>query len=183
MKNRILHLAFLALTVISCKNDDQNIDDCNFSHNNSFSSMVANPEPPEHPCDYVSAEKNGELWKVHGITSYTLQGDTLNITGYNFDEQVTFKFFFTGPGSYDIAVTQRDNYYNGTAYYQTLLGGDVIMDYYDLQQTGTVQVSEYNESENLIKGTFQLVFEKRFGSSSKEEINFNNGKFSVHLPH
>jgi hypothetical protein len=180
MKNFVLHL-FFCLVIVGCKDDEVETIDCPVKLSSSYSSasVVANATPPKHPCDYITALKNGEEWTVWATTHFGSKNDTLYVGGVGNEETLSFKFHFTGPGIYEITTTANHQYLNGNAYYYTTIGLDVINARYLLAKKAIVEIVEYNKTEKMIKGNFEFSFNEYSGSST---YSFEQGTFSVHLP-
>lgn len=181
MKNVFLCLSF-CVVLVGC-DDEVKTTDCPIQFTSvrpspSYS-MMLNPVPPEHQCDYITARKNGQAWTVRATTAFVEQNDTLYVHGFGHDETLAFKFLFTGPGTYEITAEANSGYLKGNAYYYTTVGGDVLISSYLLARDATVEIVEYNEIEKLIKGNFEFWFNERSGSST---MRFEQGTFSVHLP-
>jgi hypothetical protein len=52
---------------------------------------IANPPPPEHPSDYVKAEKNGTQWMARATTFFTEGSDTLIIIAHAKEESLAYQ--------------------------------------------------------------------------------------------
>jgi hypothetical protein len=182
MKTAFYGLVF-CVVIAGCEGDDAKTTDCpiRFSSpvSNSSASVIANPTPPTHPCDYITARKNDVEWTVHAKTSFGFENDTLYVHGSGNEETLGFRFLFTGPGTYEITAKADNRYFDSHAYYCTTVGLDVITSFYQLAQKATVEIVEYNETERVIKGHFEFSLSEYAGSSA---LRFEQGTFRVHLP-
>lgn len=183
MKRIILCAALLISVMLSCKDDDDaKAPDCGRNLTELYDTRIADPSPPKYPCDYLFAKKNGSDWNVYATTSYLNDSDTLVIYGMGSEKSLGMRLPFTGTGTYTIKSTAGPYYRNSDAYYYTTVGGDVITSYYTLNDTGTVEITEYNETQKLIKGRFHFTLKRQLGDAVPEEMTFTKGEFSVHLP-
>lgn len=179
MKNLLL-CSFTCAVLLGCDRDDVKKTECpvEFSHS---ASTIVNPSPPRYPCDYITAQKNGVSWTIHSTSSFAVENknDTLYIFGMGNEESLVFKLLFDGPGTYVLPAIASNRFFTDHAYYYTTIGGDVIASRYVLAQHAAIEVTEYNEEENAIKGNFEFLLIESDGLSS---MDFRNGSFSVHLP-
>lgn len=181
MKNHFFY--FLLLCVIlaaACKDDDAKPADCPIQFSSSINMLTSPATRKKHPCDYITASKNGAQWAVHATSSFGFENDTLYVYGSGNEETLVLKLLFAGPGTYELEPKADDQYLKGDAYYYRTLGGDVIISQYVLAEKAVVEIAEYNEREKVIKGNFEFHFTQYSGSST---LDFKEGTFSVHLPH
>lgn len=81
---------FFCVAMAGCERDEAKTTDCpiRFSSSvfNSSTSVIANPSPPKHPCDYMTARKNGVEWAVYAKTTFGFENDTLYLPGSGAEE-------------------------------------------------------------------------------------------------
>ena len=184
MKRILVCCLVFSLVLGGCEDDDAPaLFDCPFTSSPpALAASMDPPSPPKHPCDFVKAQKNGMQWSAHAATSFRTGSDTLNITAQVNEETLGIRFLFAGVGTYRILPVGLADYFNDNAYFYISVGRDVIIDHYNLLEEGHVQILEYNETENVIKGVFNLPLIQHPTSDAPKTLLFTEGSFSVHLP-
>ena len=183
MKRILIYCLLFSLVPAGCEDDAPSSFDCPSAPGPSApSASMDPPSPPEHPCDFVMAQKNGTVWKAHAATYFIEGSDTLHITAHQNEETLGIRLLFTGTGTYRILPVPSARYFEDNAYFYITVGQDVIIDHYNLLEEGHLQIVEYNETQNLIKGVFNLPLIQYPTSGTPKTLFFNEGTFSVHLP-
>lgn len=177
MKNLIVYF-FICAVLVGCDKDDAESLGCPVEFS-AAASTIANPSPAKYPCDYITAQKNGKKWTMHSTATFGIDNDTLYVFASGTEETLGFKLLFNGMGTYQIPTVANNQTFRDHAYYYTTIGGDVIVSKYVLARQAAVEITEYNETEKIIKGNFGFQLNELEGSSS---VNFTEGSFSVHLP-
>jgi hypothetical protein len=183
MKTHFVSLMIALIFLFGCEEPEINNSECQVAFTSDQSSpgdlsTIANPELPKYPCDYLTAERNGVTWTVRA-ESYMLEGDTLAIATRGDAQNLSFRFKYSGLGTYEIPAKRTSLVFNADAVYFTLIGGDMLTDVSVLAENARVDLLEYDSTENVVKGTFTFHFVEHRGMST---ISLEKGFFSVHLP-
>ncbi|RYE21185.1 MAG: hypothetical protein EOP42_26265 [Sphingobacteriaceae bacterium] len=128
----------------------------------------------------MTAQKNNVSYNFKPVRANTYM-DSMTISGYgsyNIEETLNIKIKFTGVGVY-VLKGQQVNYFN-------TVGQDVLVSNYFVNPNtkSVINITSYDQSTNLIAGTFNLSLLKTFrypDSTYPANINFSNGKFKVLL--
>ncbi|MDB5112575.1 MAG: hypothetical protein JWR67_3689 [Mucilaginibacter sp.] len=103
--------------------------------------------------------------------------DTLFITGHNGEENIIIAIKQKGAGTYQPGEFK--------AYFYTTIGQDVIVSKYQLYNdpANTIVITDYDETKQIIKGTFTLVFKSTYiyNNTLPDKVTFTNGKISTQL--
>jgi hypothetical protein len=129
---------------------------------------------------HVNAKKNNKAWKAVSYNVYNkVNSDTLTLSARAIpegttlpEETLTIIFKSTGSGTYELVK-------NGTRFYTTL-GLDMIVKDYKLSadNISKVTISNYNEKDKTIEGTFNLSFQNaQLDAPATDVVVLSNGSF------
>lgn len=126
---------------------------------------------------YITALKNNVSHSFKTFPAATFQ-DSLDIFGVGSEESMYIRIKFNGVGKYLLNGKQ--------ASYTTTIGQDVRLSNYalDPSNVSTFIITDYNASEQIILGTFNIFMIRTYGNPETDypkNLNFSEGKFRVKL--
>ncbi|WP_181305667.1 DUF6252 family protein [Rufibacter sp. XAAS-G3-1] len=134
------------------------------------------------PENYFVANKDGVKWEAEKVPviglregeNYNIE-DSLHIAGFRADGRIHLSVAFTGVGTYKLPN-------KGVARYYEMVGGDVFMSAYPLDESdenAEVVITEWNPDTKTLRGTFQFVGKKidANGNLTSEILPFTQGEF------
>ena len=124
----------------------------------------------------IVAEKNSVAW-IGRAEAFRVNADTIAISGRQTEQMLTMKIKFTGKGIYPLRAGQATHYLT--------VGGDVSVAEYVVDDTAvnTLEITEYNDTRQYIKGKFSLTMKLAYANGNyPATIKFDKGTFLQFLP-
>lgn len=131
------------------------------------------------PKETFLVEANGSRWTGTTVIQTDASSDSLTILGImpRPEGVIWMRIKFQGPGQYSLK--------NNCGYYSTV-GRDVRTSEYRLGpgETANFTITQYDETEKSIEGTFEMTFEKIYSNpdTAVEILNFTNGSLKGEMP-
>jgi hypothetical protein len=132
----------------------------------------------------MTAQKNGGAWSADTATA-SMKNDTITLNGNipnsylkpgPWPESISISVKYSGSSTYSLSKNQ--------VIYVTQFGPDAVPSFLlniDTTFNNTLTITNYDQVNNIISGTFNLKFINNSNPSNITYITFSDGKFLVPL--